>query len=37
MALGTCLWRLGALDMVQADLTTCGEVFVGGLFIGVGC
>ncbi len=29
MALGTCLWRLVAVDMVQADLTTRGLVFVG--------
>lgn len=29
IALGTCLWRLVAVDMVQADLTTRGLVFVG--------
>lgn len=29
IGLGTCLWRLVAVDMVQADLTTRGVVFVG--------
>ena len=29
IALGTCLWRLVAVDMVQAELTTRGLVFMG--------
>ena len=27
--LGSCLWRLVAVDMAQSDLTTRGVVFVG--------
>ncbi len=29
IALGSCLWRLVAVDMAQSDLTTRGVVFVG--------